>query len=758
MAGVPKAPSGPETPRASRPAVPAGYRRAARGAVRVTAAAGGGFYLFLYGSDSVTAATYALFAPIALGGLSRIPGTGRQRAAVMLRAAPWSWALITLGTFLAVRTWSAVVGMLVVGFALAFLAVCGPRPAGAAPGLQLLYILPCFPPYDPGSLGERLGGAAVGLGLLILAEAFLFPEPAAPSYAERVAAAAGLAGRCARALGAPPYALTAEDARAAHAAAQSLRPSQVPEQARPAGPGLRDRALAHAGLAARAVLSRLAQLGPPPPGSRPAGPDVPDVLDAVARVTEQTALRLTDRRTGKPGGAQADGRTDAPGRWHEELGRVRTELVAEPNPASGAGAAPALRRRASLLAVVDATLALSMAASLAVRGRAAGAVASPGRFWYASKRAPELWWHRLAGNVGQRSVHFQNAVRISLALAAARLIAGVDTLPHGFWALLATLTLTRTTVTETRVTVRQALTGTLCGAVVAAGLLIAAGSDTTVYAVIMPFVMLCAFTVGPVKGVGWAQALFTVVVSLAFAQLAHSTWQLAEFRILEVLAGSAIGAVFGLLAWPRGAHDELRRSGAALVRATAEIVVATVAAVVAGGVREPRATAPGHRSLQHNLILAESAFAQFQSEPDGAGHGGGPAQAGAGPAAEPDWQAGLMMGHHTLWGSDRLLVPPPPPAGPDGPTVAPPLGREAAAGLLRLGDRVAGRMLLVSAAADPGGDTPETPVQLRDPAVASFEAEPADASPAYYVAVSWLDGLVSDLERITGGGRGGDAT
>ncbi|MCZ0984854.1 hypothetical protein O1M54_02460 [Streptomyces diastatochromogenes] len=39
--------------------------------------------------------------------------------------------------------------MFVVGFALAFSAIGGPRPAGAAPGLQLLYILPSFPRTIP---------------------------------------------------------------------------------------------------------------------------------------------------------------------------------------------------------------------------------------------------------------------------------------------------------------------------------------------------------------------------------------------------------------------------------------------------------------------------------------------------------------------------------------------------------------------------------------------------------------------------------
>lgn len=291
--------------RVSRAALPAAYRDAARRAARVSVAALGGFYLFLYGVDSATAATYALFGAVALGGLSHVPGTGRQRAAQILRLTPWCWVLVTLGTFLAVRTWSAVVGMLVIGFALAFLAVAGPRAAGAAPGLQLLYIMPSFPPYDPGSLDERLAGTTVGLGLLVLAEAFLFREPAALPYRARVAAAARLAGRCAGALTAPPYTLSAAEVRDAHAAAQGLRPSRVPEADRPAGPGARDRALAHAGLAARALLSRLALLG-----AAPQGADTdrvgPEVLGAVGRAADGVAARLADADLGVAAGSDPD--------------------------------------------------------------------------------------------------------------------------------------------------------------------------------------------------------------------------------------------------------------------------------------------------------------------------------------------------------------------------------------------------------------------------------------------------------------------
>ncbi|MFF3916826.1 FUSC family protein [Streptomyces sp. NPDC001852] len=709
---------------------PADYAVSGRRAVRVTLVAAAGFYLFRYGLDRPVAATYALFASVALGGLARIPGTGRQRAATVLRLLPVCWLLVVVGTLLSVRTWSAVVGMLAVGFALAFAAVGGPRPAGAAPGLQLLYILPSFPPYAPGTLAERLIGTSTGLALFIAAEALVLPEPSPPPYRARAAHAARTAAHCATLLGAPPYTLTGPDIRVAWETSWSLRPLVVPEAERPAGPGVRDRALAHTGLATRTLLSRLAHL-PVPPDGQP-GCEVTAVLRAVARLATATADCL--------------GTGPSPVAPYEELVTARAQLsalsagpVPAGHPATGTARAPdlppaVLRRHAAVLEIADAALAMATAADLAVRGRHAAVEVPQGRFWYAGTWAPILWWHRLRGHAGRRSVFFQNAVRIALALTAARLVAGVDTLPHGFWATLATLTLTRTTMDETWHTIRLALVGTLAGALVTAGALSLAGTHTAVYAVVLPVWMLFAFTVGPVKGVGWAQGLFTVLVALVFAQLAPPTWRLAEVRVLDVLVGSAIGAVFGLLAWPRGAHDELRHAAAELLRRAAEIVVATGASVAGGGAVAAPSGVPG--SLQRAVVLAESAYAQFQSEPTPFG----------GAARRPvprtvDWQATLMAGHHTLWGSQRLLAPP-----------LTGLGRVAAETVSALADRVAGRMLLISAALDPGADTPTGRIPLIDPARVGPVAEPPGAPRLYYATVSWLDSLMTDLTRIARGG------
>ncbi|MFI6003015.1 FUSC family protein [Streptomyces sp. NPDC051366] len=696
---------------------------AARRAVRTTLAACTGFYLFLYGLGQPVSATYALFGAVSLAGLSRIPGTGRQRAAVMVRLLPVACVLVTLGTFLAVRTWSAVLGMAVIGFCVAFSAAAGPRPAGAAAGLQLLYILPSFPPYAPHALDERLGGALAGLLLLILAEAWVLPDPRVATYAERAAGSTAEAARCAAALERPPYVLTDSASDRARAAAEALRPSRVPEAERPAGPGLRERALAHTGLTARTLLSRLRNLPAPPPGREPRQAGL-DMLGAVRASATGSSTLLRDGRR--------------PVADSTELLRLRAR-----NSRTPAELPESRRRQAALLEVADAAVALRTAAEIAVEGRGAhpeGDAAD--RFWYVRQNTVQLWWHRIAAHTGPRSVYFQNAVRIALALAVARTVAGLDSLPHGFWAMLAVISLTRTTAVQTRGTVRTALIGTSLGALAAGTVLALAREDTTIYAIVLAPLMLFTFTIGPVRGVGWAQALFTLVVAVVFAQLSAVTWQLAEVRFLDVTIGSAIGIVCGILAWPRGAHDELGRAVAGLLRACADDVESTTAVATA-----PRGLAQAPDDSEHRvritLVMAESAYAQYQSE----------TQRPAGPG--PDWQATVMTGHHVLWGAGRVL----------GSVDGTPLARSEAAQLGDYAARVAAGLRRAAVVADVphktrdgtrsgGTGTPGGPGAAGSgvPAMpVSAEAAPPDAGPVYFATTAWLDSLTADLRTIDSG-------
>ena len=144
-------------------------------------------------------------------------------------------------------------------------------------------------------------------------------------------------------------------------------------------------------------------------------------------------------------------------------------------------------------------------------------------------------------------------------------------LSHGFWVLLTILTLLRTSAAETRSLLWPALVGTLVGSVLAAALL-AVDIPPTVFAVFLPLVMLVGFAAGPLLGLGWGQALFTVVIALVFAQVSPVDWNLAEAACSTSPSAPPSGLATGLLAWPRGGSGELHRAAGTYLAAAARVV------------------------------------------------------------------------------------------------------------------------------------------------------------------------------------------
>ncbi|MGW1495381.1 FUSC family protein [Streptomyces sp. NPDC002402] len=683
-------------------------------AVRVTTASCAGFYPFVYGADQPVPALYALFGPVALGMLSPIPGSGRQRAAVMLRALPVGLVLVTLGTVLAVDTWAAVLGMLVVGFALAFAAVAGPRPAGAAPGLQLFYILACFPPYAPDTLGSRLAGLTLGVLLLAACEVFLLPAAPAVSYRESLTEAVATAGRAAAAAAAGESGDSADRLRET---GRRLRLSRLPPAERPAGAGRSARALAQAGSAARRLLDQLAQLRATPPADRDAEADAASA-DMLARVATHCASTAEALRTGRPPPRSAAPALDTAIQRFQALRVARAA-----RPPGTAPPVPALRRQAEVLGTAESARILQTAVRVGLDGRRTAPIQPHALFWYADALTPYLWWRRLAGHMTLRSVLFQNAIRTSLGLGAARLIAGSLDLSHGFWVLLAVLTLGRTTAGATWTAVRSALIGTLVGAVAAGTLLLVVGRHTDAYAAVLAPAMLAAFALGPLFGIAWAQALFTLVVSAAFAQIAPASWQLAEERILDVVTGSAIGLLCGLLAWPAGARREVRRTVSDLLQSCGPLITGTVRVLLA----TPPGTAPAPPTFPvvHRLRLAEAAYFQLRSEPGDA-------------SADPmDWHAALITANHVLLGAHWLPRFDLPPTGipPDAAAWA----RTTAEQLVRATDRIAA--LCAEENRAPG---PPAPVAYHPPpGVRAFAP-----LPMLIDLEQWLSSLAAQLTHI----------
>ena len=576
---------------------------ALRKALRVTVAACIGFFVCEYLLGLSTLATYAVFGVISFGVLSDVSGPPAQRTRTFLGAWPVALVLVAIGTATARSTTAAVVGMLVVGFAVAFAGVGGPRIAGVANGLQLFYVLPCFPPYDPASLPQRLIGLTIGIGLVAVADRLLWPAGAPEPFRTRLADAVDAVAHYVTGL-------PADGPReAAEAAVQALRPSGLPPAVRPTGPGRRDRALTHATAELRTMLVRarlLAHL-------------LPDLGDSAARAAAGAVLTATGDALARCSAAlRGTGQAPESGPLAAGVAEYLEGRVERMAPRLTGDELPPVVRIGGLTAAVgDAALGLVFAVRSGT-GAPPDTTAAPTSAWYLDMPTALLWWRRLAAHFTPRSVYFQNAVRLALGLAAARLAADLLDLNHGFWVLLATLSLMRTSAIASGLALIPAFLGTLGGALVAAGVLAVIGDDTLVYAVVLPIAMVITFAAGPLLGPAAAQFGFTIVVAVLFAQLAPTTWKLAEVRLTDVVIGGLIGALIGAAVWPRGGAGEVRRSAALCLRSAADELVASVRALTGTPVRE-QAPLGQHRMrpdpARRVAVLFDITYAQYRSEP-----------------------------------------------------------------------------------------------------------------------------------------------
>jgi uncharacterized membrane protein YccC len=707
-------------------------------AVRVTLAACVAFYFSLYVLNDTQMATFASFGCIALGALSEVTGAPRQRTKTYAAALLAGIVLVTVGTLLAFNTWAAVAGMLVIGFAIAYAGVGGPRVVGAANGLQLLYILPSFPPYVPDALGSRLIGLVLSVGLLAIADRALWPPPVPTPFRHRLAAAIyAVRDRLAALLESDGDRLTPArpDAQSDVGGAIGLRLSRIPPLERPTGPGRRDRAAMDVATILRRLEARVAALTELAENSH----------GATAHAESMHLLSVTAGSLGQ----SAEALDSPPDGHRRDLDSAPVEAALSDyvqwrkGPSHTTAIDPAVRIRLRFAVAAeelsvwtrDLTVAVRIMQGNRVPGSSASSIAEP--FWYANRSAPFLWFMRFRGHFTPRSVFFQNAVRLAVGLAAARAIAGVLDLSHGFWMLLATLTLMRTSVASTRAAVGPAFLGTIAGGLLAALILASAGADSTVYEVAFPFVMLLALAAGPLAGPVAGQAAFTLLVALLFAQMAPVSWRLAEVRIIDVVLGGLLGAVVGLLVWPRGATGEMRRTAKATLNAAANDLESTVGWLthreVASSVQRDSATV-----AVRFLILADSTYAQYRSEFKGT-------------SDHVDWLAVLGLAQEVVQGGQALRRT----HGTAGPMPWP----KVAADLHDLGASTADQLREIANLVSANAAKPRTSMETTDVSVDSSlltsEAQVVarrETDPASAVRVldlwGWLAGVSFDSRRV----------
>lgn len=613
-----------------------GYRACLR-ALRLTIATVPAFYLCLYVIHDDVAATYLVFGVLAAGVFFRLPGRARRRSLALLAVLPPAWVLITVGTLLDRTLWGSVAATLGIGFLVAFSGVGGPRLLGLANGLQLFYIVANFPPlHGHGEVTTRLIGATAGVLLTAAAEVLLWPDPAPVSYERRLAEAAGaladLLDACADE--AAGRRITDEElARCQERVERAIERTQMLGFARierPTSAGRRDRALRDGAATARELAEHLRRLvAPREIRESRRHPDAEGHLRDNARAMRIAARILRDGTT--PPGAGAAPTAPVPG------------VVPAARPGDRVIDRDRLRFLVDLWNIAEHVRVFEVAARIGVGEPVDFGGGRPpsgsGTFWYVRHNQLALLGRQLWMHLTPESVYFQGALRLAVALAVARLAAAELNLAHGFWALLGTLTVMRTSAISTRATLVTSFVGTLIGAIVTA-LLLQFAHGRGPYSVEFLLATFLAFALGTLLGLAWGQAALTIMITLLFAQLAPADWSLASVRLVDVLLGAGVGTFVGTIMWPRGAAGEARRRMGSFLDVAGTLIEQTVATLIADDrTRPPGALSEARR--QRNLADASLCVYYLERPEPRMSH--------------VHWEAALVVGEHAVHSAEILV-------------------------------------------------------------------------------------------------------
>jgi uncharacterized membrane protein YccC len=543
---------------------------AIKDALRVALVMPVSFALALHVFDSRAMALFAAFGPMAMLVFVQFGGTRRSRLLAYAALAVGGAGLIAIGTLCSRTPWLATAVMAVVAFAIIFGGVFDEYVAAAQRGAILAFVLAAMVPADPAAIPPRIAGWGLAAALSTAAVLFLWPRRA-PSAVRGAAGEASLrlADLAERSAGGDPEALAAAS-QEARGAIRAARRRFVSLPHRPSGNGGRIAALAR-------VIDHMGWLRPL--AARPAGSDrllgIGPEREEIQRAVPVVLREIGGRLQGAP--PAAGPRTEALRAAHRRLGETvigRFEQL--PADADEATLSDDLDEAYRLRQLAFGTLQLADDAALACgdrvpgegRERARARVAETGR--------------QARAHATMRSVWLRNSVRGAVGLAAAVLVAQLSDLQNGFWVVLGTLSVLRSSALATGTTIVLGLLGTLAG-IVLGGLLIAAvGTEPAVLWPLLPIaVFLAAYAMRAVSFAA-GQAAFSFVVLVLFNLINPTGWEVGLIRVQDVAIGAGISLLTGLLIWPRGATAVMREALATAYEDAAASLEATIRALLGG--------------------------------------------------------------------------------------------------------------------------------------------------------------------------------
>lgn len=150
-----------------------------------------------------------------------------------------------------------------------------------------------------------------------------------------------------------------------------------------------------------------------------------------------------------------------------------------------------------------------------------------------------------------QSAAMREALRAVIAVGLAAVVAYAFPLEHGYWVVLTTLVVLSVNAGGTFVMAIVQIVGAYVGLILS--VFLTQFINTTPLAIIGMLVALFLFLYSErVLGLGLAMVWLTVAMVMMLSISSPGTWEVGTERPLDVLLGSVVGVVAGLLLWPSG--------------------------------------------------------------------------------------------------------------------------------------------------------------------------------------------------------------
>lgn len=168
------------------------------------------------------------------------------------------------------------------------------------------------------------------------------------------------------------------------------------------------------------------------------------------------------------------------------------------------------------------------------------------------------FWRALASYLSLRSQGLRSAARLGITLAIGSGLGMVFHLPKPYWILLTIMLVSQNGYNATRVRIQHRALGTMCGLLLASGILMLPFSQNTMLLLMLAITLSSYFVVRKNYGLAVTGFTITAVYTLQLITLDGSTFMLA--RMVDTVIGCLLALASMIWLWPQWQSGMLRKN------------------------------------------------------------------------------------------------------------------------------------------------------------------------------------------------------